>query len=504
MSTPAALPLESTGKLVSREKDRVYSPFVEIFPANTASNSDSDDTNKLTEVYVATIEPSQCSSLVKRLSSELPLHQQAINSSYSPQNNFNRVCIDLSHLKRVKKVTTSEISITSIKTEAKAKEKTEAADPTTTPENIKQDENKKRRRQQPTNLRSNVAEACKKKKKGKGSRVLIHVLLGAVCNIDQLFRSNRNVESDIEHNTSAAIEEWIKNRWKLLTATTIDKVWVPAQPAASEKQWKLHNNQYWPMRFYQEKTPEFQHQQAALTTNELEQMKFGMQEAILDAKQYQKQQQAKSGSCGNETNQSLHTTTFAESEMVGAVVMCPTAGKIVSRAHEERVLQQNYVTGGNRLKDNPLATAIMLAIQGVSRMERAAACAKGLDSSEFQRGQYLCTNYDLYCTLEPTVYEAMASVHARMRRVVFGYSSSNSSIFTESYGLAAANPGTTVTDVNGSAVTATSLRSALVDMSVHCLPGTNHKYRAFMCQPSSEQWNECRQMSKTREIMRRK
>jgi tRNA(Arg) A34 adenosine deaminase TadA len=116
------------------------------------------------------------------------------------------------------------------------------------------------------------------------------------------------------------------------------------------------------------------------------------------------------------------------------------------------------------IHDNPLATSIVLAIQGVSRKERQKAISDGMESSEFQKGQYLCTGYDLYTTHEPTVFEAMALLHSRIRRVVYGCS------YLQHGG-------------------------GIKDMKIHTLPSTNHHYRAFACQPSSPLHEQCERIN---------
>ena len=66
-------------------------------------------------------------------------------------------------------------------------------------------------------------------------------------------------------------------------------------------------------------------------------------------------------------------------------------------------------------------------------------------------------SYDVYLTREPTAYEAMALVHSRVRRVIFGLED------TKMGGLG----GVTNNSTSG------------IKGGIHCLPGTNHRYRAF-------------------------
>ncbi len=65
--------------------------------------------------------------------------------------------------------------------------------------------------------------------------------------------------------------------------------------------------------------------------------------------------------------------------------------------------------------------------------------------------------YDVYLTKEPNVYEAMALVHSRVRRVVFGMQDE------EMGGLGGV----------------TSNAASRQNGGIHSLPGTNHHYRAF-------------------------
>jgi tRNA(Arg) A34 adenosine deaminase TadA len=69
--------------------------------------------------------------------------------------------------------------------------------------------------------------------------------------------------------------------------------------------------------------------------------------------------------------------------------------------------------------------------------------------------------YDVYLTKEPNVYESMALVHSRVRRVVFGVQD------REMGGL------------GGIAEDATTTTNGQHNNGIHSLPGTNHHYRAF-------------------------
>ena len=64
---------------------------------------------------------------------------------------------------------------------------------------------------------------------------------------------------------------------------------------------------------------------------------------------------------------------------------------------------------------------------------------------------YICFRYDIYVTKEPGIFEAMALVHSRIRRVIFQEDN------LDDGGLGGTGSET----------------------SVHCLPGTNHHYRVF-------------------------
>jgi len=74
----------------------------------------------------------------------------------------------------------------------------------------------------------------------------------------------------------------------------------------------------------------------------------------------------------------------------------------------------------------------------------------------------LAFRYDVFLTKEPSVFESMALVHSRVRQVVFGIENKDDG------GLGGTGETT----------------------AVHCLPGTNHRYRAFKCISNDEDENE--------------
>jgi tRNA-specific adenosine deaminase 3 len=208
----------------------------------------------------------------------------------------------------------------------------------------------------------------------------------------------------------------------------MDVVTVPGRPPESQEEWKEWNAT-WPTTLLPLKWEEHAQQQLALKPAEFKQMKHGM----------------------SQLQKSTCTCTSS------ALVMDPVSGTIVATSWEEQQQQQKQgvIVVDNNNNNNPLATPILLALQGVSRLERAAAMAKTTD--EFSKGQYLCTGYDLYVSYEPSVFESMGCVHARLRRLVFANNNSGGQ------------------DVPRSNV----LHKGCSSYNLHCLPGTNHHYRAF-------------------------
>jgi hypothetical protein len=125
---------------------------------------------------------------------------------------------------------------------------------------------------------------------------------------------------------------------------------------------------------------------------ELQRMMDGMKEAIRDA--YTLKQKY----CIT-TNDEKHACSINPHDGgaggSGAVIMCSKTNRILSTATKELAEQLQLLhqeKNGWRTLKNPLITPVILAIQGISRMERQTAYNEGsLTSETFRNGQYLCT-----------------------------------------------------------------------------------------------------------------
>lgn len=340
--------------------------FLEVLPADEYV---SNKRLSYVDAYVASVQPTECGSLLKKFGSKVP---PSASLSSRPSSILVEATVDLGHLRRVRRR-----KVVPVKNDT---------DP----------------------LSDDSFGTLTKPPKAE---IELHVVLGAVSDVDKLCRRRQ---------TSAA--EYFCQEYG---ATKVIVEAVPARMAESEEELQEFNK-VWPTVFYPNKTREHRRRERLLKEDELEQMEMGMQAALKDA--------------------------------LGAVMLDTKAGTVVSRAEEEsRKQNAGYGDGGGGgvAPKNPLSTPILLAIQGVSRREREAACRVGMDDPAFHKGQYLCTGFDCYTAQEPSVFEAMSLVHSRIRRVVFG----------------AALP---------------DKKGGLLEYKVHCLPNTNHNFRAFVCQSESE------------------
>jgi tRNA(Arg) A34 adenosine deaminase TadA len=362
---------------------------------------------KYVDAFAVAVAPHQCGPLVQRLSGLLPLGGDVV---------------DLSHLKRVRR-RRSPPPAAVVETPVNNVHDDDDADAEVN-DNSDVDGRKKRRR--------NDSES---------GELRLEVLLGSV---ELMLRCELVVQANSIDLSQYGLTE---------VSSVLLIVQIPARQADSQEEWNEFNA-VWPASYYPNQTKQYRQQMLALGADEIQQMVHGMEEAIRDAE-------------WSSTGSDRHTEI---GPFVGAVVVSPETGNVVATAAQERVRQlgQGTLQGKASTAVNPLATSVLYAIQGVSRLERdAAVLAGGMQTERFQRGQYLCTGYDVYTTREPTVYEAMALVHSRIRRLVFAAAGGKS--------------------VDG---------GGLTRYSVHALPGTNHRYRVFALDRDSDLAKRCCSMYK--------
>jgi len=282
------------------------------------------------------------------------------------------------------------------------------------------------------------------------SSVSLRILIGSVEQVDHVLQLNDDTTSS-KDSKPAKLRNLIQNYNLSLVCETL-----PGRPAKSRSElneWNSRNggNGWWPSLFFEKQTLDFKEKELALDLDEeWGMMRDGMLAAFKDSRRFPKNE-----GCGT------------DNIGCGAVIVCPRTQKIVATAFDEWYAQaySKYLVLGKddsgieeddmkimrMMSNNPLSTPVLLAIQGVSRRERAKAVGHGMDSNLFKNGQYLCTGYDIYVTKEPGIFEAMALVHSRIRRVVFYEDNKTDG------GLGGTGSKT----------------------AVHCLPGTNHHYRVF-------------------------
>jgi tRNA-specific adenosine deaminase 3 len=255
------------------------------------------------------------------------------------------------------------------------------------------------------------------------SQLELCVLLGTVRDLEQVCTA--------QHSTLAT---YATDTLGLAPEIVVHTERVPARMAESTDELEKFNA-VWPTLFFPRQTLASRRQERRLTLADMAQMQIGLEAALQDT--------------------------------LGTIVLDPVTGHVVSRAQKEAARQPGL--------QNPLSTPTLLAMQGVSRREREAGSLGVADiDSEATRapkvGQYLCTGYDCYMVHEPTVFDSMALVHARVRRVVFGLAASK-----------------TATDPSHHHV------GGLTHYAVHALPNTNHKFRAFGCAEASALGQRCRE-----------
>lgn len=210
---------------------------------------------------------------------------------------------------------------------------------------------------------------------------------------------------------------------------------IPKRLPQSKQEYEEFNA-IWPTQYYPLKTAEYQKQQRALSQEEL----MKMRQHILQASRGQT-----------------------------VLVVDPQQNQVVGDSNQEKLDRRGALSDSPPM-ENCLATPVLLAIQGISRKERQSQLQQQCDptdNNEYQHKefakrqgqQYLCTGYDMYSFYEPSIFEAMACIHSRLRRLIYCRHQ--------------------MVDGSHTARTHAVWTNGCTQHHIHDLPGTNHRYRVF-------------------------
>jgi len=311
------------------------------------------------EVYISSIDPKLCRTLIKELAHILPLLKSDgfSKNKVSTEDNTNDTdkWPKLGHLRRVHRI---------------QRQKLELAIETNEDTVVVGDSDE------------HVTTATRKRKKETSTSVSLRIIIGPVEQVDHLLLHTS------EGSKSVKLRQIITN----LNLELVREI-LPGRPAKSRVELNNWNNQnngdgWWPSLFFEKQTLEFKEKELKLDIHEeWGSMRNGMLAAIEDSRRFQEE-----GILSEKDSNGEHI-------FCGAVVICPLTQKVVSNAFDEWRAQASDCYDKNieegdikmRMKENPLSTPILLAMQGVSRRERTQAMGHGMDSDLFRNGQYLCT-----------------------------------------------------------------------------------------------------------------
>ena len=357
---------------VFRNNNNDYS-IVEILSSLDSNNKDEDE-GRFCDAYCIRVEPKACNKVVRTLASTLPLED----------------C--LSHLKRVRRRSLSSLSPPSLISASIQKSTTprEAGGEILELNRKSIDEEEKR---------ISIEPIIRPKKRLKSQNFVLEILIGtrrSCLGTSSSASASASVaavtvavaKNDVPHENHSIVREF----------GPLYSVIVPKYEPHSEQEWKDYND-VWPTYYYPLKFDDYKQKQREVLEPELDEMNYYMERSmaeksvlIVDPKKH------------DDSKKGVNECTLNPT----------TSGGIVSISKEERTMQIQQQSHERQLllDNNPLATPILLAIQGVSRREREreviasiknqsnSRCSQQLD----RKRQYLCTGYDVYCFYEPSIF----------------------------------------------------------------------------------------------------
>ena len=353
----------------------IHKPYEEVFP-------------EWIECYIIeNLDPKCCGPLARDLNAILPLristqtnNVQSTTPSCITEEHDTTIFPNTEHLKRIQRRPATDKEVRSRKIE----------DDYPTKQDSKESTNGDVSDKHPTK------KAKINNNKKKQSSYSLDILVGSVSAVDDHLCSKESTSTSLSLTT-------ILERYNLSTSTSsFIRKSLPGRPAQTKDELNQWNTSIWPTLFYEEKTVQYKEEQLALTFEEVEMMKKGMDEALKDALVAQKQCKAWREDYTTAGNNEILST------LSGVVVLNPKNDVVVSKASDERHLQA-IMSEEDALEEkkskgqstavcidkwtcfpeevNPLCTPVLLAIQGVSRQERQMALGVGMESEEFKRGQ---------------------------------------------------------------------------------------------------------------------
>lgn len=413
------------------------------------------------EVVICHVEPQYCSKLVKLFGNLFP----ATSKTKKRKNDDSSECDDneddddelddISHLKRVRKMKTT---------------------PAVAPPDGVASKNYPPNEGQFNHIdkRQKIKEDCSLKEPSSSEKFpttntkKLQILLGTSKSVNEKLKEDPSILTNITMDQN-------NGNLSLPISLELETIFVPGRSAQSKQELEYFNT-IWPTIYFHKNTADYIEKQLKLTCEEIKQIKMGMEKAIEDAKRLR--------------DENLLPYPYRQ-QIGGAVIVCPVRNQVVASAaneykHRQRETnssmekvrfigtencQENNNLNHNQndiFQNNPFCTPILLAIQNVSRKERQNSLFVGANNNK--KGQYICTGYDLYVTKEPEIFESMALVHSRIRRVIYGVPDERMG------GLGKGN--ISLSSFSRAKDLQNKFKS---NGAVHCLPGTNHKYRVFRC-----------------------